>query len=135
MNDKTFHIELPGDIKKILNILHSHGYMAYVVGGCVRDSILNRPIHDWDLCTSATPEEILEIFKEYTVIPTGLKHGTVTVMFNGIGYEITTFRKDGDYSDGRHPDSVTFTSDIVTDLSRRDFTINAIYYLIWQNKK
>lgn len=94
----------------------------------MRDSILNRPVHDWDICTSATPSEMLEIFKDKKIIETGLQHGTVTVVVNGEPYEITTYRIDGIYSDNRRPDTVTFTDKLVEDLRRRDFTINAMAY-------
>ena len=97
-------------------------------GGAVRDSILNRPVHDWDICTSATPSEMLEIFKDKKIIETGLQHGTVTVVVDGEPYEITTYRIDGIYSDNRRPDTVTFTDKLVEDLRRRDFTINAMAY-------
>lgn len=97
-------------------------------GGAVRDSILNRPVHDYDICTSATPSEMLEIFKDKKIIETGLQHGTVTVVVNGEPYEITTYRIDGVYSDNRRPDTVTFTDKLVEDLRRRDFTINAMAY-------
>jgi tRNA nucleotidyltransferase (CCA-adding enzyme) len=89
---------------------------------------LNRPIHDWDICTSATPEQVMEVFKDEYIIPTGLQHGTVTIMLNGTGYEVTTYRIDGVYSDNRRPDSVTFTDSLIEDLRRRDFTINAMAY-------
>ena len=121
-------INLPEEVKFILDTLHKNNYEAFVCGGAVRDSILNRPVHDWDITTSATPEQVIEVFKDKYIIPTGLQHGTVTIMLNGVGYEVTTFRIDGDYSDGRRPDSVKFTDDIVKDLSRRDFTINAMAY-------
>lgn len=121
-------INIPKDANHLIHILQNHDYKAYICGGAVRDSILNRPVHDWDLCTSATPEEMIEIFKDYHVIPTGLKHGTITVMLHGKSYEITTFRKEAEYSDSRHPDKVEFVTDITEDLSRRDFTINAIAY-------
>lgn len=123
-----FNIKLPLEVKNILYQLNECGYEAYVVGGCVRDSILQRPIHDWDICTSATPEQVIQIFKDQEVIPTGLQHGTVTLVLNHTPFEITTFRIDGDYSDNRRPDNVEFTTDIVKDLSRRDFTINAMAY-------
>lgn len=125
-----FKINLPDDVKTILSTLHSAGYTAYVVGGCVRDSLLNRTPNDWDICTAATPDKMLELFTEhnYKTIPTGIKHGTITVMINDVGYECTTYRIDGDYSDGRHPDSVSYTDDIKEDLKRRDFTINAMAY-------
>ena len=104
------------------------GYDAYVVGGCVRDALLGREANDWDICTSALPEETLALFGEKNCIPTGLKHGTVTVKMLGGLYEVTTFRTEGAYSDGRHPDRVDFVCDVREDLARRDFTINAMAY-------
>lgn len=121
-------INIPSNANELINTLQNHGHSAYVVGGCVRDSIIGRSIHDWDICTSATPSEMLEIFKDKKVIETGLQHGTITVVVNGEPYELTTFRIDGNYSDSRRPDSVTFTSNLVEDLKRRDFTINAMAY-------
>lgn len=121
-------INIPKDVNNLIHRLQDNGFEAYICGGAVRDSILNREIHDYDICTSATPTEMLQIFSNERVIETGLQHGTLTVMKNGVGYEITTFRCDGDYSDGRHPDSVKFVTDIKEDLSRRDFTINAMAY-------
>ena len=123
-----FNINIPSDANEIIHTLQNHGHSAYVVGGCVRDSIIGRPIHDWDICTSATPSEMLEIFKDRRVIETGLQHGTITVVMNGEPYEVTTYRIDGIYSDNRRPDSVTFTDNLVEDLRRRDFTINAMAY-------
>ncbi len=123
-----FNINIPSDTNKIIHTLQNHGHSAYVVGGCVRDSILGRAPHDWDICTSATPNEMLEIFKDRKVIGTGLQHGTITIVINGDPYEVTTYRIDGDYSDNRRPDSVTFTDKLVEDLKRRDFTINAMAY-------
>lgn len=123
-----FKINIPADANRIIHTLQSNGHKAYVVGGCVRDSIIDRPIHDWDICTSATPNEMLKIFKDERVIETGLQHGTVTIVMNGEAYEVTTFRIDGVYSDSRRPDNVTFTSDLLEDLRRRDFTINAMAY-------
>ena len=117
---------LPNNVEYILNTLDEHGFDAYVVGGAVRDSILNRKVKDWDIATSAHPEDVIAIFDH--TIPTGIKHGTVSVMVDHIPYEVTTFRADGNYSDGRHPDSVDFVSDIRFDLERRDFTINALAY-------
>lgn len=114
--------------KKIIDILKTNGYEAYLVGGCVRDKIMDKEIHDYDICTSAMPEEVIEAFKDFKVIETGLKHGTVTIMFDDIGYEVTTYRCDGEYSDGRHPDSVVFVRDLKEDLLRRDFTMNAIVF-------
>lgn len=121
-------ILLPKYVQSILQALEDNGHTAYVVGGCVRDSLLGRVVNDYDICTNALPDETLKVFSSYHVIEIGIKHGTITVMINDHPVEITTFRKDGDYSDGRHPDSVNFTSDIVCDLSRRDFTINAMAY-------
>lgn len=121
-------INLPTQVETILNILETNGYEAFVVGGCVRDSLLNRTPNDWDVCTSAMPEETIQCFKEFHVIETGLQHGTVTVLICDEAFEITTYRIDGNYSDGRHPDNVTFTSLINEDLARRDFTINAMAY-------
>lgn len=123
-----FKINIPSDANEIIHTLQNHGHSAYVVGGCVRDSILGRTPHDWDICTSATPSEMLEIFKDRKVIETGLQHGTITVVVNGEPYEVTTYRIDGAYSDNRRPDSVTFTDNLVEDLRRRDFTINAMAY-------
>lgn len=121
-------IILPQAVEDIVNKLNAAGYEASVVGGAVRDAVLNRPVHDWDICTNATPEQIFKVFHTNQVIETGIEHGTVTVMLEGTGYEITTYRVDGTYSDGRHPDGVLFTTSLVKDLSRRDFTINAMAY-------
>ena len=112
----------------LLDALHRAGFAAYAVGGCVRDSLLGLAPHDWDLCTAARPEQVMELFGEKQCIPTGLQHGTVTVKQDGRLYEITTFRTEGSYSDGRHPDSVAFVPDVREDLARRDFTINAMAY-------
>ena len=112
----------------LLDALHGAGYAAYAVGGCVRDSLLGSTPHDWDLCTSARPEQVLELFGPEQCIPTGLQHGTITVKHGGRLYETTTFRVEGSYSDGRHPDSVAFVPDVKEDLARRDFTINAMAY-------
>jgi len=113
---------------ELLDTLHRAGYAAYVVGGCVRDSLLGLTPHDWDLCTSALPQQGMELFGEEKCIPTGLQHGTVTVKQGGGLYEITTFRTEGAYTDGRHPDEVHFVPDVREDLARRDFTINAMAY-------
>lgn len=112
----------------LLEQLHRAGHRAYVVGGCVRDSLLGLPPHDWDLCTSASPQQVLELFGEERCIPTGLQHGTVTVKWGGQCYEVTTFRTEGAYTDGRHPDRVAFVPRVEEDLARRDFTINAMAY-------
>ena len=113
---------------ELLYTLHRAGYAAYVVGGCVRDSLLGLTPHDWDLCTSALPQQVMELFGAQRCIPTGLQHGTVTVKQSGALYEITTFRTEGTYTDGRHPDEVHFVPDVREDLARRDFTINAMAY-------
>ena len=113
---------------ELLDTLHRAGYAAYVVGGCVRDSLLGLTPHDWDLCTSALPQQGMELFGKEKCIPTGLQHGTVTVKQGGGLYEITTFRTEGTYTDGRHPDEVHFVPDVREDLARRDFTINAMAY-------
>lgn len=113
---------------RIIDRLLDAGFDAYAVGGCVRDALLGREANDWDICTSALPEQTIALFGEKNCIPTGLKHGTVTVKESGALYEVTTFRTEGTYSDGRHPDSVSFVSDVKEDLSRRDFTINAMAY-------
>ena len=112
----------------LLDTLHAAGYAAYAVGGCVRDSLLGRTAHDWDLCTSALPQQVMELFGTEQCIPTGLQHGTVTIKYGGQLYETTTFRTEGSYTDGRHPDEVQFVPDVREDLARRDFTINAMAY-------
>ena len=113
---------------ELLDTLHRAGYAAYVVGGCVRDSLLGLTPHDWDLCTSALPQQVMKLFGAQRCIPTGLQHGTVTVKQSGALYEITTFRTEGTYTDGRHPDEVHFVPDVREDLAPRDFTINAMAY-------
>ena len=113
---------------ELLDTLHKAGYAAYVVGGCVRDSLLGLTPHDWDLCTSALPQQVMGLFGAQRCIPTGLQHGTVTVKQSGALYEITTFRTEGTYTDGRHPDEVHFVPDVREDLARRDLTINAMAY-------
>lgn len=118
--------DIPQDALMILRTLHGSDHQAYLVGGCVRDRLLGREPKDWDIATSATPAEVKAIFDH--VIPTGEKHGTVTVMVGEVGYEVTTFRTDGKYTDGRRPDDVTFVMDIKEDLARRDLTINAIAF-------
>lgn len=119
-------IELPKDVKYIIDTLCEHDFEAYAVGGCIRDSILKRNPDDWDITTNALPEQVKELFKR--TVDTGIRHGTVTVMIDKIGYEVTTYRIDGEYEDGRHPKSVEFSSDLLEDLKRRDFTINAMAY-------
>lgn len=121
-------IAMPVGAQRIIQQLALCGYEAYIVGGCVRDSLLGIRPSDWDICTAATPEEVKACFPNKRIIDTGLKHGTVTVIMGRMPYEVTTFRVDGDYSDNRRPDSVTFVRDIREDLARRDFTINAIAY-------
>ena len=119
-------IQLPEDVKAILHTLQTAGYEAYAVGGCIRDSLLGRILDDWDITTSAKPEETKALFGR--TIDTGIRHGTVTVMRHGRGYEVTTYRVDGEYEDGRHPKEVTFTASLKEDLKRRDFTVNAMAY-------
>ena len=119
-------INIPQKAAQILKTLNAAGYEAYVVGGCVRDSILGREPGDWDITTSALPEQVKELFRR--TVDTGIQHGTVTVMMDKEGFEVTTYRVDGEYHDGRHPDAVTFTRSLEEDLKRRDFTINAMAY-------
>ncbi len=121
-------IKLDPGAAALLDALHGAGYAAYAVGGCVRDRLLGLTPHDWDLRTSALPRQVLDRFGKEQCIPTGLQHGTVTVKYGGKLYETTTFRTEGSYSDGRHPDSVAFVPDVKEDLARRDFTINAMAY-------
>lgn len=121
-------ILIPDDVNFILNRLNEYGYEAFVVGGCVRDSLLGLTPHDWDICTNALPHQIQACFSEFYQFDAGVKHGTVSVVYNKEVYEITTYRIDGDYSDNRHPQNVTFTKDIFNDLARRDFTVNAMAY-------
>lgn len=119
-------IELPKDVRYIIDILTQNGYEAYAVGGCVRDSILGRVPGDWDITTSALPQQVKALFRR--TIDTGIQHGTVTIMLGKNGYEVTTYRIDGKYEDSRHPESVEFTPNLEEDLKRRDFTINAMAY-------
>ena len=119
-------IDLPEKVNRVIETLQQHGFEAYAVGGCVRDSILGRTPEDWDITTSAQPEEVKELF--HRTIDTGIQHGTVTVRISGESFEVTTYRVDGEYEDGRHPKEVTFTSRLEEDLQRRDFTINAMAY-------
>jgi tRNA nucleotidyltransferase (CCA-adding enzyme) len=127
---KNVPIVIPDDVTYTIETLENDGFEAFIVGGCVRDSILGRTPKDWDITTNALPLDVLNIFKNlgFNVIETGLKHGTVTVMINHVGYEITTYRIDGEYEDSRHPSEVKFVTDIKKDLARRDFTINAMAY-------
>ncbi len=121
-------MQLPNGVKTIIEQLNRHGHRADVVGGSVRDHLLGKTPYDYDITTDATPEEMLVIFRDFRTLPTGLKHGTLTVMVDGEPHEVTTYRRDGDYLDHRHPDTVTFTEKIAEDLSRRDFTVNAMAY-------
>lgn len=113
------------DFRYILTKLENAGFSAYLVGGCVRDMLMDKPVHDFDITTNARPQQITEVFSADKIIPTGLKHGTVTIIYNGQPFEVTTFRIDGEYSDSRRPDNVIFTDDLRLDLARRDFTMNA----------
>ena len=119
-------IRLPEEVTRIITVLQDAGHEAYAVGGCVRDSLLGRTPTDWDITTSADPSDVQRLFSR--TIPTGIEHGTVTVRMRGKSFEVTTFRIDGKYSDGRHPESVTFTASLEEDLARRDFTVNAMAY-------
>lgn len=121
-------VKLPQEVQTAIEMLEQKGYEAYIVGGCVRDSLLNKSPKDYDITTSALPKQTEEVFDGYKIIETGLKHGTVTVLINGTPLEVTTFRVESQYSDNRHPDSVDFTSSLRDDVSRRDFTMNAIAY-------
>lgn len=121
-------IQLPDSVLHAIGLLNVAGYDAYVVGGCVRDSLLGVDPDDWDIATSATPEEIRQVFASYRIMDIGLQHGTLTVVVQDLVLEITTFRVDGDYSDGRHPDTVQYTTSLLDDLRRRDFTVNAMAY-------
>ncbi len=118
--------KLPYGAKFVLDRLHDQGFQAYVVGGCVRDTLLGKQPKDWDVCTNALPQEMQRVFADCHVVETGLQHGTLTVMINHEPYEVTTFRVDGEYTDHRHPDEVIFVADVKDDLSRRDFTVNAM---------
>lgn len=121
-------ISLPNNVEFILSELNNAGFKAYVVGGCIRDSLLRKKPKDWDITTDACPEEVMEVFKDFKIIPTGIKHGTVTLMIEDIPYEITTFRAEDTYDENRRPENVTFIKDVREDLARRDFTINAMAY-------
>lgn len=121
-------IKLPETIKFVLGKLEKNGFSAYAVGGAVRDYILGNPANDWDVTTSALPDETEKVFSGFKVVKTGIKHGTVTVIANGCPVEITTFRKESGYTDNRHPDNVEFVSDLAEDLKRRDFTVNSLAY-------
>ena len=124
--DKSMKLQLPQAVTKIINKIEEAGFEAYAVGGCVRDTLLSRTPDDWDITTSATPEQVKKLFKR--TIDTGIAHGTVTVLLDHVGYEVTTYRIDGEYEDARHPKEVTYTRELSEDLRRRDFTINAMAY-------
>ena len=121
-------MDMPKNVDTAINLLQLAGFEAYAVGGCVRDSLLGKAPNDWDITTSAKPEDMKSVFADFHCIDTGIKHGTVTVVIDGEPLEITTFRLDGEYEDNRHPKSVTFTSNLGADLGRRDFTVNAMAY-------
>jgi tRNA nucleotidyltransferase (CCA-adding enzyme) len=121
-------ISLPVEVREVLDRLNTAGFESYIVGGCVRDSLIGEEPKDFDVCTNALPDQMKAVFSDYRVVDTGIKHGTITVLVNRLPIECTTYRLDGAYSDGRHPDSVEFTGNIRDDLSRRDFTINAMAY-------
>ena len=124
----NLNFNLPKNTYFIINKLSENGYKAYIVGGCVRDLIMNITPHDWDICTNALPDELINIFKDFRTVLSGIKHGTVGIIIENALYEVTTFRSETGYSDNRHPDCVHFEKDIQSDLSRRDFTINSIAY-------
>ena len=126
MKKENIYVDLPENVVNIISKLESDGNQAYAVGGCVRDSVLKRTPEDWDITTSAVPQQVKALFKR--TVDTGIKHGTVTIMIDKSGYEVTTYRIDGDYEDGRHPKSVEFSVCLEDDLKRRDFTINAMAY-------
>lgn len=123
-----FRMELPQNARTILSVLREHGFHGYVVGGCVRDACMGLVPHDFDIATDASPAEVQAAFRDFRVLETGVRHGTVTVLIDHEPFEVTTFRIDGDYADCRHPNDVTFTSSVREDLSRRDFTVNAMAY-------
>ena len=118
--------DLPDEINYVLDKLYDNGFEAYLVGGAVRDMLMQKSAHDYDITTSANPEETERVFSSHRVVETGIKHGTVTVVINGTPVEITSFRRESAYSDGRHPDAVSFSKDVRDDLCRRDLTINAV---------
>lgn len=127
---KEYNEIIPSDAIRVIETLNNSGYEAYLVGGCVRDILMGVEPHDWDICTNATPDETKRVMKEHKIytFDSGIKHGTITAVINGENYEVTTYRSEADYSDGRHPDKVEFITDIHEDLKRRDFTINAMAY-------
>ena len=120
--------ELPAAVVSLIDALERAGYPAYAVGGCVRDRLMGREPHDYDICTAATPEQMRAALPGFRLLSTGEAHGTLTAMVRGVAYEVTAFRVDGDYADRRRPDSVRYVSDLRQDLARRDFTINAMAY-------
>lgn len=126
VDKQNIKISMPDDARQIINVLEKDGNHAFIVGGCVRDSLIGRTPLDWDITTSALPMQIKSLFRR--TIDTGIKHGTVTVMMGDVGYEVTTYRIDGEYTDGRHPNTVEFSVNLLDDLGRRDFTINAMAY-------
>ena len=121
-------IQIPDYIQVLIDLLNQNGYSAYVVGGAIRNALLELPIHDYDLTTDATPQEMLQVFSNYRVFQTGIQHGTITVLSNKQPVEITTFRSESIYEDHRHPSGVLFSKSIEEDCKRRDFTINALCY-------
>lgn len=121
-------MQIPKSIKKVMTVMQENGFECYIVGGCVRDFLMGKEPHDFDITTNALPEETKKCFSDFRVIETGIQHGTVTVLIDGEPIEITTYRIDGEYEDNRHPKSVEFTSELKQDLSRRDFTVNALAY-------
>lgn len=125
---RNLKINIPEDVQSVLSQLENAGFSAYIVGGCVRDAVMGKKPHDYDICTSATPEEMMRVFSDRDIIETGLQHGTITVKGMDDFYEVTTYRIDGEYLDGRHPETVQFTDNIESDLARRDFTVNAMAY-------
>ena len=125
---EKLNISLPREVQKAIAQLENSGFQAYIVGGCVRNTLLGLPVNDWDMTTSARPEEMKQCFADFRTIETGIQHGTLTVLVDGMPLEITTFRNDGEYLDNRHPVGVTFSQNIEEDLCRRDFTVNAMAY-------
>ena len=130
MNHHNQHMPIPAPVIYVMEKLERAGYTAYAVGGCVRDHLIGRTPGDYDVTTSAKPEEMQKVFAGDRVVETGLKHGTLTIVKDGMNIETTTYRIDGTYDDGRHPDSVTFTDRLEDDLCRRDFTINAMALMV-----
>ena len=122
------NINIPDYVNSALLALENAGHQGFIVGGCVRDALMGKKPADWDVCTSAKPEQIKDAFSGYKTIDIGMKHGTVAVLTSGGSVEITTYRIDGEYLDNRHPQKVVFTDDLTEDLARRDFTMNAIAY-------